>query len=168
MKRFTNAVEAALENGNWYGALAISLTLPDVCGRLETPDDPVGKRYVRWFEGFMNDKYSMPSGLGRHVFLTGQDCYLLRCSYLHEGGGSIAGKAKAVLEHFHFISPPGNGNSYHKIQNNRKLLLQVDRFCQDMVDAVNEWEKLVSYDADIAARKLALLTIHDASGAFNF
>ena len=167
MKKFIHAVEFDLKTNNWYAALALSLTFPDVCGRLEAPDEAVGKRYVKWYDRFMLAKYSMNNGPHNHVFLSGQDCYLLRCTYLHEGGGSIVGKSKAVLDHFHFISPPGNNRTYHKIQRDKVLLLQVDVFCRDMVEGVKEWERLTATDPDIILRKSELLKIHDASGSFS-
>ena len=33
MKRFTNSIIIALQVENWYGALTLALTLPDICGR---------------------------------------------------------------------------------------------------------------------------------------
>jgi hypothetical protein len=44
MKRFSDAVRASVEQRNWYGALALALTMPDVCGRLESPTLNVEKR----------------------------------------------------------------------------------------------------------------------------
>lgn len=38
MDRFTSAVRQSLENKNWYAALYLSLTLPDICARLESDD----------------------------------------------------------------------------------------------------------------------------------
>lgn len=35
---FTNAVKNSLEQENWYSALTLALTLPDICGKLENPD----------------------------------------------------------------------------------------------------------------------------------
>lgn len=169
MNRFTFAVANALDAENWYGALMIALTIPDVCGRLETPNDGVGKRYIRWYERFMQHKYAMNQQMGGHVFLGGADCYALRCSYLHEGSGDITGqRARSALERFHFISPPGQGNSFHNIQSGNVLLLQTDIFCRDMIDGVKQWERTIMENPVVAKQKLALLQIHDVSGGFTF
>lgn len=104
---------------------------------------------------------------GAHIFLSSDDCYALRCSYLHEGSGDITGqKARKVLERFHFIEPPRNGGTFHRIQSKNVLLLQIDLFCQDMIDGVTAWERTVWANGTVFQQKLALLKIHDVSGGF--
>lgn len=167
MRRFTDAIDNALYEENWYGALSMALILPDVCGRLETPSEGVGKRYMRWYVSFVQHKYEMNWQDGKHVFLSGADCYALRCSFLHEGSGDITGqKARKVLDRFHFIIPPGKGNVIHKIQRDSALLLQTDIFCKDMIEGVAEWEKAVCGNFTVIQQKSALLKIHDVSGGF--
>ena len=164
LKRFTDAVERALQAGNWYGALSIALTLPDVCGRLETPSDGVGKRYIRWFEKYVQAKYTRDFMGEIHIFLSGSDCYALRCSYLHEGSGDVSGqRARQALDRFHFTSPPAVGGSIHRVQNGRALMLQVDEFCRDIVEGVVSWEKAVVTNPCVLQRKTALLVIHDST-----
>lgn len=169
MRRFTDAVENALQVENWYGALAIALTLPDLCGRLETPNEGVGKRYTRWFEVYVQPEYTASPGMGAHVFLSGADCYALRCSYLHEGSGDIMGqRARKALERFHFISPPKNGSSFHIVQTDAVLLLQTDIFCRDMIKGVEAWEQAVITNGVVSQQKQALLQIHEVSNGFSF
>ena len=38
MERFTNAVIKSLATENWYSALSLALTLPDICGKVEQPE----------------------------------------------------------------------------------------------------------------------------------
>lgn len=35
MKHLINSVEIALENKNWYAALTLTLTLPDIIGKVQ-------------------------------------------------------------------------------------------------------------------------------------
>jgi len=106
----------------------------------------------------------------RHVFLCGKDCYALRCSYLHEGGDNILGQTRArkALDDFHFITPPGNGNSIHCNQSNSTLQLQVDIFARGMADSVDAWAAAVALDAQIQERMKVLLTVHDSSNGVMF
>ena len=41
---FIDAVRDALAQKNWYAALALALTLPDICGDLQKPKRGVGAR----------------------------------------------------------------------------------------------------------------------------
>mgnify|MGYP006308626119 CR=1 FL=1 len=170
MERFTNSIRTALQAGDWYGALTTALTLPDICGRMETPNEGSNRRYARWFYDWVEPSYTMESFGERHVFLSGNDCYALRCSLLHEGGENIEEqRAREALDNFHFIVPPPNGNSFHKIQSNQSLLLQVDIFCNDVADAVDNWASSESANTpEVLERINGLLLIRDVSGGFQF
>jgi hypothetical protein len=40
----------ALECGAPHSALALALSIPDICGSIQYPDSKVGKRYICWAE----------------------------------------------------------------------------------------------------------------------
>lgn len=171
MKRFTDAVRKAIENENWYGALTTALTLPDVCGKLEDRVQGSQARYEAWWTEWMEPAYTSFRGPNRvrHVFLSGADCYALRCSYLHEGSGELGHqRARAVLDRFHFITPPRNGSIAHRNQVNDVLQLQVDLFSTDIADAVDRWAASVSTNCEIQTRMQALLVIHDSPNGVRF
>lgn len=166
MKRFTESVRLSLQNRNWYSALTLALTLPDVCGRLESPDSYSKDRYRNWFNRWMQQHYKHEVGPDREevTFLSGGDCYALRCSYLHEGGADIRHqKARDALSNFHFITPLPLGGMIHCNMVNDALQLQVDIFCQQMADAADEWFESVKSDDVIRQRLESLLVIHDMS-----
>lgn len=170
MERFTNSIRTALQAGDWYGALTTAIMLPDICGRMETPNEGSNRRYARWFTEWVEPLYTMDLFGERHVFLSGNDCYALRCSLLHEGGENIEKqKAREALGNFHFIEPPLNGGSVHKMQSNQSLLLQVDIFCSDVADAVDKWVKSDSANTpEVLERMNGLLLIRDVSGGIKF
>lgn len=171
MKRFTDSIRASVKTENWYGALSMALALPDVCGRLENPNQKSQARYVAWFRKWIEPKYTRPIGSDRqnHVFLCADDCYALRCSYLHEGGNNIlAQRARKALEDFHFINPPGNGSIIHMNQSNGTLQLQTDIFSMDLAEGVDQWAELVQRDAQIQERIKILLVVHDSSKGVRF
>lgn len=107
MRRFVDAVRSAVAEESWYGALAMALTLPDICSKLEEPDARGSRaRYVRWYDEYLRPTYTARVGPERreHVFLSGADCYALRCSYLHEGSAEIGlQRAREALDRFHSL-----------------------------------------------------------------
>jgi hypothetical protein len=82
---------------------------------------------------------------------------------LHEGGGNIEDqRAREALDKFHFIIPPDNGIIRHKNQYGRVLQLQIDIFCNDLCDSVNDWMRTeVSSNTDYQDRISKLLVIYD-------
>ncbi|TXI02835.1 MAG: hypothetical protein E6Q70_17265 [Pseudomonas monteilii] len=166
MQRFTRSIRAAINHRCWYVALSSALTLPDVCGRLMEPAEKSSeKRYANWFREWMQPLYtSVVPGEGERIFLSGSDCYALRCSYLHEGGGDITNqRARKALEKFHFISPappPLDWKLHRNLLGGTVLQLQVDLFCLEMADAVERWSQSVIGDAVIQERMQSLLVIY--------
>lgn len=173
MNRFTQAIRKSVEGENWYSALTTAITLPDVCGRLETPAEQSGKRYARWFDQWMGSHYRTQLGANRipHTFFSGTDCYALRCSYLHQGESDISGqsaqKIRAALTNFHFITPLP-GSMIHCNQSNNTLQLQIDIFSIQMANAVDQWAASVKGDQDIQGRMQSLLVIHDSRNGIRF
>lgn len=146
MFNFIQAVRQSILTKNWYAALLITLTLPDICSKLEFPSIITSKRYIDWFNKYMLKKYSskVEHNFRLHVFLSGNDCYALRCSFLHEGNDIIQDQcAHQSLESFYFLAPNDRLRA-HRNQSNNKLQLQVDIFCEDMCLAVEEWIKEIS------------------------
>ncbi|MDR0122630.1 hypothetical protein AB0R87_03170 [Bacillus pumilus] len=95
-------IEIALKNKSYLSALALALTLPDICGEIEYPnivfDDGkrnVGKQYAMWFDNWVNQYYADCKGWTRdyakakNPYFTGRMCYFLRCSFLHAGNSEI-------------------------------------------------------------------------------
>jgi hypothetical protein len=108
MQRFVKAVRKSVEDANWYSALSLALLLPDLCGYLEAPKDASAVRYARWFQQWLGPTYSVVSrypGEGTRVFLSGNDCYALRCALSHQGADDItAQRAQQVIEKFQFVA----------------------------------------------------------------
>jgi hypothetical protein len=162
--RYLDSIIKSLESKNWYAALFVALAIPDICGALEHPNEKSGVRYVNWYNKYMLPKYS--STMGRlqelHVFLSGDDCYALRCSLLHEGTGDVEKqKISKILKSVRFNEPPDKG-MMHLTQLKNVLQLQVDAFCNDIIDASHQWLSDVQGDASIQARTQLLLKIHPA------
>jgi hypothetical protein len=172
MNQLTGAVRSGIAQRNWYASLALALSLPDICGFLESPDSASQRRYVAWFEQFLAPRYTSDIGPAhtKHVFLSGQDCFALRCAFLHEGSEDVTRqRSRDALESFVFVEPPPSGGIVHCNQSKGKLQLQVDIFCQDVCDGVDEWAKLVlSARSDVQARMGDVLLIRSCEGGIIF
>lgn len=139
MDHLVRAVRGSVSTSNWYAALSLGLTLPDICGRLEDPAVTGRKRYIDWCEKYLAPVYTHPMPDGPHKFLGGKDCYALRCAVLHEGRDDIMEQsARDALDSFIFVIPPTWG-MIHCNQINNKLQLQVDIFCEDLCSGVEKW-----------------------------
>jgi hypothetical protein len=161
MQSFVNATTMALDSSNWYAALVLALTIPDICGRLENPSMGSQARFVNWYDRFLLTHYQSNIGSSGtlHTFLDGSDCYALRCAFLHQGEFDISDqRAKKALENFHFIAPR-QGYLIHMNQVNNALQLQVDRFCIDVCKATEQWMTSVQSNTVIQGRIAQLASI---------
>lgn len=179
MDHLTQAVESALQQENWYAALSLSLTLPDICSKIDEPDAHTSKRFPRWVNKYFSPKYTrlMPdyspergSFREEHVFLSGKDFYALRCAVLHEGSDSIVNQsAQEALESFTFVAPLP-GLFVHCNQSHKRLQLQVDNFCADVCEAVRVWAAQMPGDSVQYQRMNGLMKITkiDLTNGFSF
>ena len=141
MDEIINSLETAVSNKNWYGALFIALSLPDICGKIDALYKGSGARYASWFEQYIQSKYTHVNEYKNEttISLSGNDCYALKCAYLHEGVGDITNqRAREAVDNFHFIAPINN-MIIHCNKMNNKLQLQVDIFCTDIIDGTKLW-----------------------------
>lgn len=161
MKNILDSISKSLENKNWYSALVLSLIVPDICGQIENSKESSRKRYSKWFNKYLGKQYD--------TFLSGDDCYALRCSFLHEGSGNIEEqKAQDVLDRFVFISKGAHCNRVSncdfggsRYDGKDFLQLSTFHFCQDIINATNEWLSDVKNDEAIQKNVVELLKIHE-------
>jgi len=148
MNRFSSAIRLAVANQNWFAALYLALTMPDICGALETPAACNGARYMSWFERYLAPINKTNIFGTEVVFMTASDCWALRCSILHEGSDAVSQpKTRDVLSRI-FFSTMGA----HRIRVEDTLTLNVAMFCEEIADAVDMWSSDVRSDTDIQAR----------------
>lgn len=94
-------IRQAVKNKCYYSALALALTIPDIFGKISydlqiNPD--TGKeyreyeKYIKWFNEYMYEPNRYRGEYEEHykeVQFNGDACYMLRCSYLHNGVADI-------------------------------------------------------------------------------
>ncbi|MFY3647045.1 hypothetical protein ACOTET_23105 [Achromobacter xylosoxidans] len=162
LRAIVESVKLAVANSNWYAALALALTMPDICGKIDNPNLGSQARYAAWFDTYIGPKYRRPVLGQEHIFMAGTDCYALRCSFLHEGGEHAEGRAQAVraaLDRFHFVAPK-DGNCVHMNQFGSVLQLQVDTFCMQLAGAMDYWLQRPETTQALATNPPQILTIY--------
>lgn len=111
-------VEWNVEDSRWQSALALALTLPDICGGIAFPDlvkryrngrivldrqkNPardVGGQYVGWFDTYAADFFKL-SPEDTKPYISGERCWQLRCEYLHQNKGFLNDE-KESADRFH-------------------------------------------------------------------
>lgn len=82
--QYVDNIIRSLENECYYAALALTLTLPDICGMTEYPNKDVSERYIKWC-----NNYIFPDTEERQCDLSGEAIYNLRNTFLHQGNLNI-------------------------------------------------------------------------------
>ena len=134
MERFLKAIENCLNNDIWYGALIISLLMPDICGSLESPSLSSKTRYKNWFEKYLSGEYNKEIMGEKVVFMNADDFYGIRCSILHQGFDTPHQLEQGTIEKFYF-SVTGS----HRVWIEGKLVIDVKRLCCEIISAVHKW-----------------------------
>lgn len=111
-----NEIRKALEQDLFMVALTTALTLPDICGKAEFPNEKNWKRYISWYDNEITS--NKRKGRGTTVEdmpeLDGSVVYSLRCSLLHEGNPNINNEQLAKnktkpIDHFVLTVEHGEG-----------------------------------------------------------
>lgn len=141
MNELISAIKQDLNDRNWFAALFLTLTLPDICGAMESPTDANGKRYKRWYENYLAESYQRFSA---------EDCWRLRNSCLHECSDR---DARMAFMRVHFVEPNENKNIiiHNNILNN-VLQFQIDKFCNDFCNAAEKWLENIRNNQDVINR----------------
>ena len=189
---FIEALEKCIQTENWYGALFIALTLPDICAKIEYPDEKnsSAKRYIQWFDRYLKKHYEtsrnaiplssklealtalIPAGIGggrkKETFLTGPDFYALRCAYLHEGSDEITSQRKRdILEKFEFVQPRKGMIFHNNLKSGKILQLQVSELSREVICGVQTWLNEIKED-ETKMRKVSDLVCINFSSNFIF
>lgn len=100
-----NEIERCLSHEEYLAALALSLTIPDICGKAENPELKAGERYCTWYDTYMTQYQESMDLYGSDMpYLSGEVVYKLRCNFLHTGNPNIDKEEiknqKCKIDHF--------------------------------------------------------------------
>lgn len=151
MNNLVEEIESNLENRNYLSALALTLVLPDICGKIEYPKiGENGKRYELWYNEYIY-KYDIPKtekSTENALIINGRIVYKLRCALLHDGSLDVD---KTVRKELNIKDPKkikfiltNKVTSYHRIwekgdkSEEPKILIRigVEDFCRKICGVV--------------------------------
>ena len=130
MRELLGQIEIAVNSGLYYLALIASLSIPDICGAIESTNGKATKsKYKNWFNRYVAPKY--------HGRLTGEDCYYFRCSLLHQGSSQ---HPNSRYSRIFFVDPSVTRAVHHcNVVNENILNLDVRIFCNDIIYGALDW-----------------------------
>lgn len=156
-------VELNIEDGRWQSALALALTLPDICGgiafpeivkkyrdgrimmdRQKNPTRDVGGQYIRWFDEYASDYFKIKPE-DESPYICGERCWQLRCEYLHQNRGFLNPEDETGIR-FHLgvncgasvCQTKGNTREEDGITDIR---IDIEQFCWRMCSAAKNYYK---------------------------
>ena len=129
-------IEKALGLELYNCALALTLTLPDVCGKAEFPELPNGERYKKWFSVYATPFFTAESiclpteEKIEHTWLTAKECWALRCAFLHAGNYDVE---SVSLTNVHIHVHKRNGENYsHMVRDSHYADWDVIELCESL------------------------------------
>jgi hypothetical protein len=130
-------IEESLKKKNWSAALDLTLKVPSVLGSIDYPNMRPQKRYSLWFDKYVGKKYKRISKFLRKekLVFSGKDCHSFYA--LCVSGDSFL-LSDGVNKKFEFVSPKRNVFQ-HLLKAEDKVLIQIDYFCNDILDGVKYW-----------------------------
>ncbi|OTG58860.1 hypothetical protein B9T36_11015 [Acinetobacter sp. ANC 4204] len=161
MQQYLDSIKLSIETNNYFGAIALALTLPDICASIEAQNNKTNQhKYCRWFDKYLLNKYTIFSTDGNIVVFSAKECYATRCSFLHQG--------THITEHQDIISEEKNAVKSVNFMNDTifkgyirlgdEITLDVKIFCQNMIIAVEQWI-LENRDNDFISKKISFLPL---------
>jgi len=146
---YVRDIRRALENGCWFAALALALTLPDVCGVVEYPGTTVAERYISWYDRYIAQPHALDATPEQTAYPSGEVIYNLRNTFLHQGKPSVIGeKVKEKRNRVdRFALMLGDGTMLHTMAATidigeaalRTLVVDVSWLCSILCDSAEAY-----------------------------
>jgi hypothetical protein len=159
---FLTSLQQCIEAENWPAALCLALSLPEMAGAVERPEAEPQQRYMDWFNDWVGHKYRTHLLVGQQTFLSGADCYGLRCALLYQGQDLPEGTRQYVTKIFDRFKFTLSAED-HCSHKSRSLHLHVGGFCRDFMAGGEAWLKAISKDPEKTARLGRTLKIEGGS-----
>lgn len=138
MRVYLASLQQCIDAKIWPAAVCLALTLPEMAGAVESPELEVQQRYAKWFDQWVGEKYRTSLLSGTRRFLSGPDCYALKCAVLYQDvdAQSFSSDARGyILNRYCFTSKPED----HCIHKGGVLQLAMGSFCQDVLTGCEAW-----------------------------
>ena len=165
-------VELNIEDGRWQSALALALTLPDICGdvafpeivkryrdgrvmldRQKKPTRDVGGQFVRWFDEFAAPFFKA-SASDPSPYICGERCWQLRCEYLHQNKGFLNDEDGHDSVRFHLGINCGTSvcqlDQTSTSSGIMDIRIDIEQFCLRMCQAARSYYDSVHKEKDFS------------------
>lgn len=161
INRLIDEINTALNSGLYLTALISALTLPDVCGKAESPTKgrkENAMRYKDWYRSYVKDGN-----------LSADDVYALRCGLVHEGNiePKRTNNVKFVLMSNEYTQPLGIDFCFDSMvthadgSSERKITVYVGFLCTAICKAAQTY-----YQANKEKFSFLNYEIRDLSSVF--
>ena len=157
-----NDIRKALSNKTYISAVALALTLPDICSQVENCTvESSRSNYIAWVDKYLpaDDFYFPLAGFEEQTF-TGNMCYSLRCSVLHSGSTDVENPRLHVTVNRFLLTKPGDGKYYKGYTygeekqadgtNLKVTYIGIDYLCECLCDTAerfyNHWPDKTAFD----------------------
>lgn len=90
LKQMIDEIKRSIDNECFIAALMLALSIPDICGKAEYPNEGNTVRYIKWYNTYVG-KYEVPSdSYGSDMpYSSGELIYNLRNSLFHQGTPNV-------------------------------------------------------------------------------
>lgn len=148
MDQFIKSIRKSVEDKNWFSALFMAISIPDICGGLtKNPKKGHKKRFFDWFDNYLAPEYT---------YISGEAFWQLRCSIFHSGT-HIDKKLKKALSGAELLIVTYEESPFHDSfvrwdKNRSFVFLRIDVFCEDVCNAIKQWEKDMANESKVQER----------------
>ncbi|WP_342985745.1 hypothetical protein [[Clostridium] symbiosum] len=148
MEFLLSEIEKALENELYFIALQTTLSLPDICGALQSEDGKASKiKYICWYNKYVKNS---------KVLISAEECYNFRCSCLHQGTSQ---HPKSSYTRIIFLYPNKDITMHNNILGD-SLNIDLIIFCKSIINAVRKWGTEIYNDTNYLKNYERLIRIY--------
>ena len=153
-----NDIKRAIEAKAYLSALALALTIPDICGKLAHPAiSQIRERYAKWFDDYVFPFYGPPKK--EYPQFTGEICYKLRCAFLH------AGNTEGIpIDQFDLCMDGCScfGSTW-RIDSDKKqhIRINIEEFCLAVCNAVEQFHNQNIGNFDFSDAHITIINIRN-------
>lgn len=156
-------IEMNIQDKRWQSALALALTIPDICGgiafselvrkyrdgrimvdRNRRPLRDIGQQYIKWFDEYASNFFISEST--DYPYICGKRCWQLRCEYLHQNKGFDNQDEDEV--HFYLGVNCSSSICSNPYDSMTSIHIDIKEFCIRMTQAARAYYNLMKDEAD--------------------
>ncbi len=147
-------IEQNIKDARWQSALALALTIPDICGNIAHPElirrhrdgkivldkngntnRDIGLQYKTWFDETAGSFFKKHED-DETPYICGERCWQLRCEYLHQNKGFVN---NADNVHFHLGINCGTSICNLDNSDENNIRIDIEQFCIRMCLAARKF-----------------------------